>query len=181
MPDPLTATPAQIEQQVAAYTAPLIGARLPASTLSGVLTSQKMVILHFLRHLGCIFCKHSVTELHKLSTTMKFPPIVFVHQSDVAKGDAFFDEYFPGAPHISDPSLRLYELFGIQRLGGLQTINPQMYLIGLQSLLKGNRTTEILGDALVLSGTFLFNNGRLVWSHRAKFAGDDPNWKKLAS
>ncbi len=185
LPTPLAAitpaTTAELEQRIAGYTGLLTGARLPADTLPALLRADKMVILHFLRHLGCIFCKHSVRELRKLAESMRFPPIVFVHQSTITQAEAFFDEYYPGARHISDPGLELYQRFDIQRLEGLNVLNPNMYLVGFQSLMSGNRQGATQGDALVLSGTFLFNNGRLVWSHRAKYAGDDPKWNKLAS
>lgn len=179
-PPTATVDAATIESRIASYTTPLEGARLPATTLPELIRAEKMVILHFLRHLGCIFCKHSVRELRKLAETSKFPPITFVHQSTVPQAEEFFAEYYPGARHISDPRLDLYERFEIRRLEGAQVLNPNMYLIGFQSLMSGNRQGATQGDALVLSGTFLFNNGRLVWSHRAKYAGDDPKWTKLA-
>ena len=174
-----TAT-AELERRIAAYSRPLEGARLAAPTLPELLRAEPLIVLHFMRHLGCIFCKHSVRELRKLAEGMRFPPIVFVHQSTVPQAEAFFEEYYPGAAHISDASLGLYQLFEIRRLEGLQVFNPSMYAVGVQSLLSGNRQGATQGDALVLSGTFLFRQGRLVWSHRAKYAGDDPKWSRLA-
>lgn len=165
---------------VDSYTEPLVGSRLPATTLRGVLDSEKMVILHFLRHLGCIYCKHSVDQLYKVKQqSAKFPTIYFVHQSTIQSAEDFFAERFPGAPHMSNPSLDLYRLYGIERLNPMQFLNPLQISVGVKSLLSGNVQTAPEGDVWVLSGTFLYNNGRLVWCHRAQFAGDDPQWDKF--
>ena len=168
------------DAQIQAYTQPLVGARLPATTLPGLLASHQLVIVHFLRHLGCLFCKHTVTDLHKLvASSKRFPPLYFVHQSPVEAGEQFFEQYFPGAAHIADPQRNLYKLFGILRMSPLQLLNPRMLAEGLRARSKGLTQKEVLGDEWLLSGTFLFQDGKLRWQHRAKHAADYPSWQKL--
>lgn len=163
--------------------APVEGVRLPesADTLQDVLASDQLVILHFLRHLGCIYCKYTVDQLNKISKqSAKFPTIYFVHQSSPEAGEAFFAERFPGARHISDPGLKLYKLFGVRRLGGLQLLNPKMIWQGFMLTFKGYRNKiGGTGDIFILSATFLFNKGKAVWQRRAKYAGDEPDFAKL--
>lgn len=167
---------------IADYHRPLTGIRLPADTLPELVRSEKMLILHFLRHLGCLFCKHSVDKLHRLAEqTPNLPRIVFVHQSSPNQGEAFFNEYFPGTSHISDPQLGLYKLFDIQRMSNYRVLDPRQILNGFKALFAGHVQYETLGDPNILSGTFLFFRGRLVWSHYAKFAGDEPRWDRLGS
>ncbi len=163
------------------YDKNLTGVRLPADTLQEVVQSKKIVILHFLRHLGCIYCKNAVDQLYQLSQSDPlFPPIIFIHQSPIEVGEAFFAQHFPGASHISDSSLSLYNLFSIQKLKGLNFLDPRMILKGLKLVfLKGYSNQMGMGNMYLLSGTFLFLNGKLVWQHRAKRAGDEPNWKKI--
>lgn len=170
-----------IEEQICNYPTPLLGAHLPGSTLAEVVNSRPIVILHFLRHLGCLYCKAQVDGLYNLQQQHPgFPPIIFVHQSSVEKGDVFFAKHFPGAAHISDPQLDLYRLFSIRRLQGLNLINPLMVLKGIWLTLRGyvNRVGGF-GDIMILSGTFLFRQGKLAWSHRARWAGDEPNFKRF--
>jgi hypothetical protein len=159
------------------YSKPLVGEGLPATRLGDLVQAENMLILHFLRHLGCAFCKHTVDQLRQLKEQMpRFPTIYFVHQSDVETGHRFFAERWPGSPHISDPKTELFRLFGIRRMRGLGLLDPRMVLATLRLQLKGYRNELGYGDVYLLSGTFLFRNGKLVWKHRASFAGDDPNW-----
>jgi hypothetical protein len=168
-------------EQIRHYSRPLAGAHLPSTQLETLIQSESIVILHFLRHLGCVYCQYNVDQLHRLKQeNPRFPTIYFVHQGDLERGNAFFDKHFPGAPHISDPQRELYQLFGILRISGWNLLHPKMILKGFQLMLKGywnkiHRNDEML----LLSGTFLFYNGQLKWSHRARFAGDEPNWSKL--
>ncbi|MCE3007064.1 MAG: hypothetical protein LW884_01770 [Bacteroidetes bacterium] len=160
----------------------LAGKRLPKDTLPELIASKDILILHFLRHLGCMFCKGQVDELQRLKQeNPRFPDIIFVHHDTPERGEAFFAHHYPGAMHISDPELELYRLFGIRRLGGLQLLNPLMILKGIWLGLKGYRNiTKGHRHIMQLSGTFLFFRGKLAWSHRAKYAGDQPNFRKLA-
>lgn len=167
-------------QLIQYYDKKLKGNRLPSDALPELLNTQKIVILHFLRHLGCLYCKNAVDQLYKLSTQDPgFPRIIFVHQSPIDIGEAFFEKHFPGASHISDPELSLYNLFGIQSLKGLRYLDPRMIFKGLKLLLMGYSNRLGMGNVKLLSGTFLFLNGKLVWQHVAKRAGDEPNWKKV--
>lgn len=167
-------------QLIQYYDKKLNGVRLPASTLPELVKSNKIIILHFLRHLGCIYCKNAVDQLFKLSQSdPSFPPIVFVHQSSPEIAEEFFTQHFPGASHISDTSLSLYNLFGIQKLKGLNFFDPRMIMKGFRLSILGYRNKLGMGNIYLLSGTFLFLKGELVWSHRPKRAGDEPNWKKI--
>lgn len=170
------------DAKIAAFDTPLVGHGLPATTLPALVESSGIVILHFLRHLGCLYCKQSVVDLHEVVTQSKrFPPLYFVHQSPVDVANAFFETHFPGAPHISDPTLKLYNLFGIKRLNPLQLFNPLQIAKGATAFFKGHRQTQTQGDDFVLSGTFLFFDGKLKWHYRANYAGDDPDWSRFSN
>jgi hypothetical protein len=185
-PDPIHAAPvrpspdAALDARVQAYPTPLEGGQLASTNLAALVGSEPLLLVHILRHLGCIFCKQQVAELRKLrAENPRFPTVIFVHQSTAAVGDAFFAEHFPGAPHIADPKLDLYRIFGILRMDVAQFFNPLMHLKGLSAFFQGQRQTETLGDVNLLSGTFLFRQGRLVWLHRAKHPGEDPSWSRF--
>lgn len=167
-------------QLIQYYDKKLTGIRLPADSLPQLVGSSKIVILHFLRHLGCIYCQNAVDQLYKLSQTdSSFPPVIFVHQSPPEAGETFFSEHFPGASHISDTELSLYNLFGIRNLKGLHFFDPRMLWKGTRLFLKGYRQEKTQGKWNLLSGTFLFLNGRLVWQHRPTRAGDEPRWNAI--
>lgn len=168
------------ENEISRYNDKLRGANLAGETLKEVIDSEQIIILHFLRHLGCMYCKYTVDQLYELvRKTPKFPKIIFVHQGTPEEGDDFFSKHFPNASHISDPKLGLYSLFKINRLEGVSWFHPKMILKGIK-ILSGGYSNNLIGqDVKILSGTFLFNKGKLIWQHRAKYAGDDPQWSKL--
>lgn len=169
-----------VEADFTKFNYPLTGTNLPANNFSELLSKDKLVIFHFLRHLGCIFCQHSVDQLYQLSQkNSQFPTIYFVHQGTLEAGDVFFTLHFPNARHIADPDLQLYKHFGIHKLEGFNIFNPKMIWKGILLTLKGYLNRYKGGNVALLSGTFLFNNGNLVWRHYAKYAGDEPNWAKL--
>jgi len=172
---------AEFRRKLEALDAPLVGHGLPADTLKGLLQSNQIVIVHFLRQLGCIYCQNAVDNLHRLvSANPGFPPIYFVHQSPLDYADGFFAQRFPGAAHISDPQRKLYEAFGIRYLTPSRLFNPLGVLKGFYLTFKGyfNKTGPT-GNVWVLSGTYVFNRGQLAWMHRAQFAGDEPRWERL--
>jgi hypothetical protein len=111
----------------------------------------------------------------------RFPPIIFVHQSSVADGEAFFERHFPEAMHIANPDRSLYQMFQIRRLKLVSLFNPLTVLKGLWITLRGYMARPVRpgDDYLLLSGTFMFKDGQLVWAHRPTVAGDDPRWGSL--
>ncbi|MCS7077902.1 MAG: hypothetical protein NZ455_14420 [Bacteroidia bacterium] len=169
---------------VSQYTKPIqIHGVEPAQSLSELLQRYPLVVLVFLRQLGCTFCKTMVLNLKKLKETdPSFPPIIFVHQGSIEQGNAFFDQFWKGQIHISNTDLSLFHFFKIKVGKVKDRIGLRTFFKGIKSLLThGFKVwqTKRIGDDKLLSGTFLFQKGKLVWAHRAKFAGDEPNWKLL--
>ncbi len=159
------------------------GMHLPSDDFSEIIQHFPLVIIHFLRHLNCMFCKHSVDELKKLvEKNPKFPPIIFVHTSDLEKGEKFFEKrFFPNTLHISDPEQVLYKRFKINRMTPSQFFLPTFLKRVVDLTFKGYKNESYSGkeDPMVLSGTFVFFQGKLKWSHRAELPGDEPNWAKI--
>lgn len=185
MEAPPTPTPAAI----AAYTAPLETNNLKAKTLRDAVRVESTVVLYFLRHLHCLHCRALVAQLYALRTNLKlFPKIVFVHQEPLAVALKTFNELYPGAAHIADEHLELYDLFEVNRTTGLELFKPAnvarlVRLVvnrppGWRNLLRNFQPSA---DYNLLSGMFLFQDGQLVWCHRASSPDDDgPALRKLA-
>lgn len=157
---------------------------IPAKTLSEVVENYPLVTLVFLRHLGCRFCKTMVLNLKKLKTeSPNFPPIIFVHQGTLEQGNNFFDNFWKGQTHIANPNLSLFHFFGLKSGSLRQQLGIRSWIKGIISVFKygfkRTRQTKRIGNSTMLSGTFLFQKGTLVWAHQAKYVGDEPNWKLL--
>lgn len=157
----------------------------PVNSLTELLHKYPLVILVFLRQLGCTFCKTMVLNLKRLKEEdPSFPPVIFVHQGTTEQGNAFFEQFWKGQIHISNQDCSLFHFFKI-RVGKIKdTLGIRTFIRGAVSLLKNGfkiRQTKRIGDKYLLSGTFLFQKGKLIWAHRAKYAGDEPNWKLFSS
>lgn len=161
------------------------GMHLPSDDFQKIIQHYPLVIVHFLRHLNCMFCKHSVDELKKLvEKNPKFPPIIFVHTSTLEKGEEFFKKrFFPNTPHISDPDQILYKRFKIHKMTPSKFFFPTFLKRVVEQSLKGykNEAYQDKEDPTVLSGTFVYYQGKLKWLHRAELPGDEPNWNKIIS
>jgi hypothetical protein len=157
----------------------------PTESLAELLQKYPLVVLVFLRQLGCTFCKTMVLNLKKLKEEdPAFPPIIFVHQGTIEQGNEFFQKFWKNQIHISNTDLSLFYFFKI-RVGKIKdTLGIRTFVKGIISLFKNGFKiwqTKQIGDKYILSGTFLFQKGKLVWAHRARYAGDEPNWKILTS
>src|SRR5262245_15276946 len=68
------------------------------------------VLLVFLRHLGCIFCREALTKLAGLRATIEAngTRLAFVHMGSPEEAGPFFAGFGLGdVPRVSDPDCRL--------------------------------------------------------------------------
>ena len=149
------------------------------------LSFESPVLLVFLRHFGCAFCRASLIELaeKRESYTDMGVKIVFVHMSDYDTAEEYFERYnLKGAEHISDPECEYYQSFGIVK-GNLNQ------LFGLSSLMKGFSYTfkkghgwgRIIGDGFQMPGVFLINQGAIKDSFIYKTVSDEPDYDRLVA
>lgn len=170
------------EKLILTYPHPLQGENLPSTSLAGVLQSAPYLWLQFLRHLGCIYCKGLVQDIFAFMERWnghKRPHLIFVHPNTVEEGRRFFADFYPEASFIADPELRLYRLFGVRRASILSQARLSNLLRFWNLLQRGLTNDRPTGDPWVLHASFLFREGKLVWSYYAKTFSDVPEWKKL--
>ena len=142
-------------------------------TLKELFASKQLIIIHFLRNFGCIYCHSLVDSLYAaIQQNPKLPPVAFVHLEDLETGKNFFKERFPGALHIADTEQQLYQLFGIKKFSILSFLNFKMLWKGVVLFAKGYRPGAQIHPQ-ILSGTFLVSNGSVIWGHQASYPGDD--------
>ena len=143
------------------------------------------ILLVFLRHFGCAFCRASLIELAQKRNNYESLGIkmVFVHMTDNSTADEYFDKYnLKGAEHVSDPNCEYYAGFGIVK----GTINQ---LFGLSSLVKGFGYTfkqgygwgRIVGDGFQMPGLFLVHMGEVKERFVYKTVSDQPDYDKIVA
>jgi hypothetical protein len=147
---------------------------------------EKPVLMVFLRHLGCQFCKETVRDIRAASIrNPDYPDVLFFFPEDAATGQAFFNQYWPRAKGISDPGQFFYNEFGIPSAGILNLFRPGVLLASLRAALKGNvsslpRGIEWLtGKVWQMPGFFVVKGDQIVWSHDYVHIGDEPPLRRI--
>ena len=144
------------------------------------------VLLVFLRHFGCIFCREALRDLSEKREVYESLGIniVFVHMSDADTAEMYFRSFnLSGVRHISDPTCSYYAAFNL----GKGNIGQ---LFGFKNLVRGFEVTigkgipvvaKQIGDGNQMPGVFVIKNGEILNSFIHDYAGDKPDYDSLLS
>lgn len=147
------------------------------------MSRQGPVLLVFLRHLGCTFCREALDDLarQKRAIEQTGTSIVLVHMAEEQTGAKCLSEFgLCGLAHISDPAQQLYRGFGLKRGTLSQLFGPRVVLRGL-GLLPKYGVGRTLGDKFQMPGVFLLCHGEVVRSYRHKSVADRPAYFNFAT
>lgn len=148
------------------------------------LSFQGAVLVVFLRHFGCTFCRETVAELVRLRRPFEQNGIrlAFVHMGSEEEAGEFFEHYGCEEEHrISDPEQRIYQAFDLRRGTLGQIFGPRvMYRAVVAGLFKGHGVGRSSGDEFQMPGVFLIHKGRIEQSFRHRYASDRPDYLELA-
>ena len=148
------------------------------------LSMHQPVMVLFLRHFGCTFCRESLSDLSKVRNKIEISgtKVVLVHMIDKQSATAILTQYsLHDIPQVSDPEGILYKRFNLKR-GGIRQ------LFGLQVLLRGFKAGVIdrhglgkeQGDIFQMPGIFLLKNGQVLKKYLHGRASDRPDYENLA-
>ncbi len=148
------------------------------------LSNKKPVLLFFLRHFGCVFCKEALNELAEIRSAIEDAGIqlVFVHMSVDSVADKYFEKYeLSGVLHISDPDQHFYKEFGLSKGTFSQLYGLQTWFRGFSTENRQHKLelSKALGDHTQMPGIFMIDQGELKDSYVHKRASDKPNYDKL--
>jgi peroxiredoxin len=148
------------------------------------LTAGRSVLLVFLRHFGCTFCREAVDEISKkrASIESRGAQLAFVHLGAEEKALAFFIPYgLETIPRFADPDGRLYETFGLARAELRQYLNQESILRMLVAWLNGHFVGLPAGDIKRMPGAFLIKDGEIRKAFRHTLVSDRPDYLALAT
>lgn len=144
------------------------------------------VLLIFLRHFGCSFCRKTISDVAELSPTLRERNVrpVFVHLGTPEIAQAHFDYYGIGdVERIHDPAAAIYQL----PLFGLGREHPARSLINPKVLwgwfIRGDIFRHGIGkidtDGHQMPGVFFLRDAKIVHAFRHRNISDRPDYLKL--
>lgn len=143
------------------------------------------VLLVFLRHAGCPFCREALADLaaRRGDIERQGARLVLVHMGSKEQGTRFFARYGLGElPRISDPDRALYRAFGLPRGSFADVIGPKVWWRGFQAGILGRHGAgRMVGDGFQMPGVFLLFHGEIVRSYRHQSSGDRPDYLSLVT
>lgn len=148
------------------------------------LSRQQPVLLIFLRHFGCTFCREALGDIanQRNDFAEKNVKVVLVHMTDNDVADKYFKKYeLEGIHHVSDPQCEFYKAFGLLKGNFHQLFGLQSWIRGFEAgVIEGHWVGyQQLGDGFQMPGAFSLHNGEVVNAFVHKIASDRPDYWKL--
>ena len=148
------------------------------------LSADQPVMLVFLRHFGCTFCREALAEISRKRTSLetKGTRIIFVHMSDNETADRYFSRYnLEGVEHVSDPECQYYQAFGLLKGNFRQLFGLSSWIRGFQvGIVEGHGLGAQIGDGFQMPGVFVLQQGKIREQYIHKLSSDRPDYEKLA-
>ena len=174
-----------IERTGVAETIASIRTESGASLLA--LTEETPVLLVFLRHFGCSFCRMTISQIGELQEELRSRGVrpVFVHLGSPEIAKAHFDFYeLSDVERIHDPEASIYrsDTFGLgQQNPWWQLVNPFVIFGWLKGTIFKYGIGQIQGDGSQMPGVFFLKGPKIVRKFIYRNISDQPKWLKLVS
>ena len=149
------------------------------------LAEASPVLLVFLRHFGCSFCRKSISDISELRGELDKRGVrpVFVHLGAPERAKPFFDYYGMGdVERVSDPEAKVYQhpVFAISRIHpALNLFKPQVWMGWLKGSIFKHGIGPIKEDGHQMQGLFFLKGPKIVRRFRYKTIADEPDYLKL--
>ena len=138
---------------------------------------EKPLILVFLRHFGCIFCREQIAELRQF----KAENIVLVCMGRIQETQEFKRKMEIPQTMVSDPNKLLYEAFALRRGSFGQVLSPTLTRKSIRLLKGGHRMGMLKGDPWMLAGVFRIEpDGDVSFAHYATDISDNMSGPAIA-
>ncbi len=148
------------------------------------LSRQSPLMILFLRHRGCTFCREALSDLSIKKDSLIAAGVlpVLVHQGDPAKARSDFSSYGLGEiDHVSDPGCQLYRAYDLRRGRFLQLFGPSVWWAGFKAgVISGHGVGKLDGDGFQMPGAFLVKDNQIIEAYRHQTAADLPDLCELA-
>lgn len=138
------------------------------------------VVLVFLRHFGCTFCKETLADLAAYRKTLEENnrKLVLVHMAEEAEAEEILrNNGLAEVHHIADENRTLYRYFGLRRGFIHQLAGPKVWFRGIYAhFVKGHKLENPVNDPWQMPGVFLYHKGRIKKKFIHRSAADRPDY-----
>ena len=148
------------------------------------LSENQRVLVVFLRHSGCTFCREALDDLSKVRPQIEAvgTKIALVHMSPDEDIAPFVQKYgVADLPRFSDPLRQLYREFELQPGRITQMLGLKVMWRGMQAAFHEGHGFGLSEESMLqLPGTFLIENGQVLRAFRHESPADRPDYTELA-
>jgi len=141
------------------------------------------LLVVFLRHAGCPFCREALADLASQRRRIEATgtQIVLIHMGTDQHAHEFFYRYgLSDLPRVSDSIRTLYRAFGLGRGGGWQVFGPSVWWPGFHAaIIRRHGIGWPVTDMFQMPGIFLIFHGQVLRSFIHRSAADRPDYAKL--
>lgn len=147
------------------------------------MSKERPVLLVFLRHFGCIYCREALHDLAELRKEIedRNVQIVIVHLSDIELAKTYLEKYsLEDIEQVSDPDCDLYAKFGLVKGSIGQLFGLKVWTRGFGQMAKGNMySIKQIGDSFQMPGLFVIVDGVIKDMFIHNSIADKPNYIEL--
>jgi peroxiredoxin len=165
----------------------LAGIRTESGASLLALAEASPVLLVFLRHFGCSFCRQAISDVADLKGELDKRGVrpVFVHLGTPERAKPFFDYYGIGdVERVSDPEALIYQdpVFALPRMHpALTLLQPSVWVGWLKGAFFKHGIGAIKEDGHQMQGIFFLKGAKIVRQFRYKTIADEPDYLKLVA
>jgi len=149
------------------------------------LAGASPVLLVFLRHFGCTFCRKAISDVAELMPELQKLDVrpVFVHLGTPEIAKAHFDYYgLNDVERVNDPGATVYQLpaFALARSHPLwESLKPTVLLGWLKGPVFQHGIGKIEGDGHQMPGIFYLKGPKIVRRFIYRTIADQPDYLGL--
>lgn len=147
------------------------------------LSRQSSVLVVFLRHSGCTFCRQTLQDLceQRESIESDGTSIVLVHMGDNDASRSFFESFGLGDVHrISDPQCELYRVYDLSTGRFRQLLGPSVLWRGFRAAILDRHGFGMpKGDVFQMPGVFLVRDNQIITAYRHPNVSSRPDYCRV--
>jgi peroxiredoxin len=140
------------------------------------------VLLTFLRHFGCMFCREWLGELEDYQDDIRRMglKIYSVGIGEPKHAERYCGRLTPNTECFSNEDASAYYEYGFGQMGLKELLNLDFVRNTLRALANGNIQTEMTGDGRMIGGHFIIDqDGIIRYAFYSETAGDHPTFGEI--